>query len=106
MEKLNLKINSVSDIEKFYEILLEKGIFMSPDDSFKECAEPITEFDTDELDNIVEDCFKFCDENNIDIYGLAIRIFREFLIKNNKEVLPYFFESDEQYDEYRKSMSM
>jgi hypothetical protein len=92
MEKLNFKIESITDIEKFFVFLLDHRIFMHPDDSFKECVPDITDFDPAELDMIMDACIDFCDAHDLDIYSIGMRCERDYGIKHNMTVPELLFE--------------
>jgi hypothetical protein len=85
METYQKKITSLDDVIEFFKHLIyDIGVNFHPDDSFhdyinNETKEPTMDSEeADKYDALMEDCFKVCDNNEKDIYTLAIEVFGEY----------------------------
>lgn len=81
MEIENLKIESISDIRKFFKYLINTlNIIFHPDTPFTdyinlETHEPtFTKKQCAQLETILDKCFELCDESGVDIYDIGFPI--------------------------------
>ena len=73
-------INNVDDVRKFFHYIVnERNVNFNPDDMFEDymSADGTTAFTPEECEiynRLVEEAFKICDKENVDIYEIALDI--------------------------------
>ena len=97
-----LKIRNVNDVEKFFNYLMnDEKLSFHPDNKFEgNMQDNLSKEQAITLDKYVSDCFDVCEENKIDIYGLAANpMFLKlakggridtFLNKKAEEIVKYY----------------
>ena len=78
-------INNVDDVRKFFHYIVnERNVNFNPDDMFEDymSADGTTAFTPEECEiynRLVEEAFKICDKENVDIYEIALDILKRKL---------------------------
>lgn len=78
-------INNVDDVRKFFHYIVnERNVNFNPDDMFEDyiSADGTTAFTPEECEiynRLVEEAFKICDKENVDIYEIALDILKKEL---------------------------
>lgn len=78
-------INNVDDVRKFFHYIVnERNVNFNPDDMFEDymSADGTTAFTPEECEiynRLVEEAFKICDKENVDIYEIALDILKKKL---------------------------
>ena len=74
------KISTVEDVNKFIKFIYEDlEVNFHPDDDFNDIVnyetgeKSFNKKDADRLNKLVDDCFKVCEKNNLDIYEIALK---------------------------------
>lgn len=98
----------MDDVVKFFSTLIEDGINFHPDNSFKEYIDlekqPLFNDEQAEiLGNLMDECFKVCDNAGVNIYEIAFDLMQarlDYAIRNMGNVSDGYHTFDELY-EYR-----
>ena len=78
-------INNVDDVIKFFRYIVdERNVNFNPDDMFRDymLADGSNAFTPEECEihnRLVEEAFKICDKENVDIYEIALDILKKKL---------------------------
>ena len=78
-------INNVDDVRKFFHYIVnERNVNFNPADMFEDymSADGTTAFTPEECEiynRLVEEAFKICDKENVDIYEIALDILKKEL---------------------------
>ena len=78
-------INNVDDVRKFFHYIVEeRNVNFNPDDMFRDymLADGSNAFTPEECEiynRLVEEAFKICDKENVDIYEIALNILKKEL---------------------------
>ena len=78
-------INNVDDVRKFFHYIVEeRNVNFNPDDMFRDymLADGSNAFTPEECEiynRLVEEAFKICDKENVDIYEIALDILKKEL---------------------------
>lgn len=74
------KISTVDDVNNFMKFIYEDlEVNFHPDDDFNDIVnyetgeKSFNKKDADRLNKLVDDCFKVCEKNNLDIYEIALK---------------------------------
>ena len=74
------KISTVEDVNKFMKFIYEDlELNFHPDDDFNDIVnyetgvKSFNKKDADKFNKLVDDCFKVCENNNLDIYEIALK---------------------------------
>ncbi len=83
-----ITINSVEEIKSFFQMLYDKhDLAFHPDDPFDDYVnietknKVFSKEDSVVLDQAMEDCFTYCEENDLDIYDICGEVQRAEFIK-------------------------
>ena len=78
-------INNVDDVRKFFHYIVEeRNVNFNPDDMFRDYmsvdgSNAFTPEECEIYNRLVEEAFKICDKENVDIYEIALDILKKKL---------------------------
>lgn len=78
---MNIKINSIEDVEKFAFLLINEGLSIHPDTDFhdyinaKTGSPTYTKKEAELRNKIMDNCFEVCEREGEDIYGIMLDVY-------------------------------
>jgi hypothetical protein len=84
-------INSLEDINSFVRKIINEGVNFHPDDDFNDMINfenktlLYSKTEANERNKLNEQCFEYCEFNNLDYYTIALEVFKKETGLNNVE---------------------